>query len=234
MLWRGEIPCHSTKLAGITEALVTAEPRPKTKRSFRPCPACTVTSVRYSRGVMLLDDTLTPVSWRSKPRSFVALMGLYESNFIRLQWLTGALTSLEGQHRSAVAGDCDLLLNVTERSPYTSTLNLTYLLEGEGPESTNAVRYPDMRVRVYHDAHVVEALEWATTHGQPEHSVGNPEKRQGRDAGQPVLKALRSHAERELDQRWARNVMLNKWLEYCVERGHRFSPATRLPAAAES
>jgi uncharacterized protein len=216
MLWRGEIPCHSTKLAGITEALVTAEPRPKTKRSFRPCPACTVTSVRYSRGVMLLDDTLTPVSWRSKPRSFVALMGLYESNFIRLQWLTGALISLEGQHRSAVAGDCDLLLNVTERSPYTSTLNLTYLLEGEGPESTNAVPYPDMRVRVYHDAHVVEALEWAATHGQP------------------VLKALRSHAERELDQRWARNVMLNKWLEYCVERGHRFSAATRLPAAAES
>ena len=165
---------------------------------------------------MLLDDTLTPVSWRSKPRSFVALMGLYESNFIRLQWLTGALTSLQGQHRSAVAGDCDLLLNVTERSPYTSTLNLTYLLEGEGPESTNAVQYPDMRVRVYHDAHVVEALEWAATHGQP------------------VLKALRSHAERELDQRWARNVMLNKWLEYCVERGHRFSSATRLPAAAES
>jgi uncharacterized protein YqiB (DUF1249 family) len=29
-------------------------------------------------------------------------------------------------------------------------------------------------------------------------------------------------------------VMLNKWLEYCVERGHRFSPATRLPATAEA
>jgi len=192
--------------------LATAVRVTRKKHKFRRCPACTVTSVRYSRGVMLLDDTLTPVSWRSKPRSFVALMGLYESNFIRLQWLTGALTSLEGQHRSAVAGDCDLLLNVTERSPYTSTLNLTYLLEGEGPESTNAVQYPDIRVRVYHDAHVVEALEWAATHGQA------------------VLKALRSHAERELDQRWARNVMLNKWLEYCVERGHRFSPATRLPA----
>jgi hypothetical protein len=201
---------------------------------------------------MLLDDTLTPVSWRSKPRSFVALMGLYESNFIRLNWLAGALKSLEGSHRSAVAGDCDLLLNVTERSPYTSTLNLTYLLEGERPEAADAVQYPDMRVRIYHDAHVVEALEWATTHGQPEHSGGipekrqgrdagqpehsggNPEKRQGRDAGQPVLKALRTHAERELDQRWARNVMLNKWLEYCVERGHRFSAATRLPATAQA
>jgi beta-glucosidase len=42
-----------------------------------------------------------------------------------------------------------------------------------------------MRVRIYHDAHLVEALEWATTHGQPERSGGNPEKRQWRDAGQP-------------------------------------------------
>ena len=28
-----------------------------------------------------------------------------------------------------------------------------------------------------------------------------------------------------LAARWARNVMLNKWLEYCVERGHRFGVA---------
>ena len=60
---------------------------------------------------------------------------------------------------------------------------------------------------------VAEAQEWGGTHAQP------------------VLKALRTHAERELDQRWARNVMLNKWLEYCVERGHRFSSATKLAAA---
>jgi len=159
---------------------------------------------------MLLNDTLTPVSWRTKPRSFVALMGLYESNYIRLNWLAGTLSGLDGRHRSAVPGDCDLLLNVTERSPYTSTLNLTYLLEGE---ADHAVQYPDMRVRIYHDAHVVEALEWAAPRN-------------------PVLKALRTHAERELDQRWGRNVMLNKWLEYCVERGHRFSSATRLPADA--
>src|SRR5690606_33119920 len=36
----------------------------------------------------------------------------------------------------------------------------------------------------------------------------------------------------ELDQRWARNMMLNKWLEYCLERGHRFTPATRVAASA--
>jgi uncharacterized protein YqiB (DUF1249 family) len=157
----------------------------------------------------MLNDTLTPVTWRTRPRSFVALMGLYESNYIRLSWLAGELVALDGQHRSVVAEDCDLLLTLTERSPYTTTVNLTYLLPGTDGD----MRFPDMRVRVYHDAHLAEALEWAGTHTQP------------------ILKALRTHAERELDQRWARNVMLNKWLEYCVERGHRFSSATRLIAA---
>ena len=157
----------------------------------------------------MLNDTLTPVTWRARPRSFVALMGLYESNYIRLGWLAGGLVALEGQHRSMVAGDCDLLLTMTDRSPYTSTVNLTYLLPGTNGE----MQFPDMRVRVYHDAHLAEALEWSSTHAQP------------------VLKALRTHAERELDQRWARNVMLNKWLEYCVERGHRFSSATGITAA---
>jgi len=80
----------------------------------------------------MLNDTLTPVTWRARPRSFVALMGLYESNYIRLSWLAGDLVALDGRHRSVVAGDCDLLLTLTERSPYTSTVNLTYLFSDEG------------------------------------------------------------------------------------------------------
>jgi uncharacterized protein len=165
--------------------------------------------VRYSRRV-LIADTQTVVSWRASPRSFVALMGLYESNFIRLRWLAGDLPALSGRRVSVVAGDCDLVLTVTERSPYTSTATLTYLIGGgEGGE-----QYPDMRVRIYHDAHLVEAQQWADGHSTP------------------VLRALRGYAERELDQRWARNMMLNKWLEYCVERGHRFSSQPEVRAGA--
>jgi uncharacterized protein len=155
-----------------------------------------------------MNEALQVGSWRARPRSFVALMGLYESNYIRLHWLAGELSELSGAHRSCVSGDCDLLLTLAERSPYTSTLNLTYVLPGTGvPE-----RFPDMRLRVYHDARLAEALEWADSHQRP------------------LLRALRQNAERELDQRWGRNMMLNKWLEYCVERGHRFSPATRYVA----
>lgn len=128
-------------------------------------------------------DTDIVVSWRSKPRGFVALMGLYESNHFRLQQLAGNLAELRGTVESQVAGDCRLSLSVLERAPYTSELRLTYLL----PD-----RVPDLRLRVYHDADLVEAL--------------GPDKAR----------------ERELGQRWLHNMMLNKWLEYCAERGHQF------------
>jgi uncharacterized protein YqiB (DUF1249 family) len=163
----------------------------------------------------MLNDAVTLVSWRTRPRSFVALMALYESNYVRLGWLAGGLigsvAALSGRHRSVVANDCDLLLSVTERSPYTTTLNLTYHLPAPA-DGALASEYPDMSIRVYHDAHLVEAQEWAGSHPHG------------------VLQALRRRAERELDQRWARNIMLNKWLEYCLERGHRFCPATLIPA----
>ena len=145
----------------------------------------------------MISDALSIVSWRSRPRSFVALMSLYESNYLRLASLAGDLRRLPDARVSRVPDDCDLRLSVTERSPYTTSLDLTYLF---APETT----YPDMRVRIYHDARLVEAQEWASQHDHQ------------------ALKALRGQAERELDQRWARNTMLNKWLEYCIDRGHGF------------
>ncbi len=154
----------------------------------------------------MLNESLTTVSWRARPRTFVALMSLYESNYIRFGWLAGDLTALAGSYRSVVPGDCDLLLTVIGRSPYTTTLNLTYLL----PDSAAARAYPDMGVRLYHDARLAEAQEW----------IASP--------ASAAPKSLRRRMERELGQRWGRNVMLNKWLEYCVERGHRFPPAARI------
>ncbi len=127
-------------------------------------------------------------------------MGLYESNYIRLLRLAGALGGLAGTCRSRVEGDCDLLLTVVERCAYTSILELTYeLLDGNEP-----VRFPQMRLRVYHDARLVEA----------ERCPGSTAEVTFRDGRCP---------ERELHQRWVRNMMLNKWLEYCAERGHRFA-----------
>ena len=150
----------------------------------------------------MLNDALTQVSWRARPRSFVALMSLYESNYIRLGWLAGDLRALRGECRSRIEGDCDLLLAVIEQCAYTSILDLTYEL----PAAPHPVRCPDLRLRVYHDARLVEAEQWSDR------------------MAESALKAVRC-TERELHQRWLRNMMLNKWLEYCADRGHRFAEA---------
>ena len=138
----------------------------------------------------MICETDLPVSWRARPRGFVALMGLYESNFLRFNALAGDLAALPRHGVSVVAGDCELHLTVVERARYTSEARLTYLLPAT-ELSNAALRVPDLRLRVYHDARTVEALP---------------------DGAQ----------ERELHQCWSRNLMLNKWLEYCVERGHHF------------
>lgn len=152
-------------------------------------------------------DVLLPVSWRARPRSFVALMSLYESSFLRLRELCGEPARLEGELVSQVEGDCELVLTVTEQTPYTTALQLTYLLPAEAgaTDPSALVRFPDVEIRVYADARLAEARRWA------------PEARH------PALRDLRRQLDRELDQRWAMNVMLNKWLEYCLERGHRFT-----------
>ena len=47
------------------------------------------------------DEVLLPVSWRARPRSFVALMSLYESNYIRLRTLCdGDPARLTGARRN--------------------------------------------------------------------------------------------------------------------------------------
>ena len=177
----------------------------------------------------MLNESLTPVSWRARPRSFVALMSLYESNYVRLGWLAGELAALEGEYRSRTEFECELVLTVLENSRYTTTLNLTYLLPRSLPGGLPAEvsrelpqaflprnagdfeRLPDIQVRVYHDAHLAEAQDL----GVSERSAA---------AAARVRAPMRVIPERELGLRWQRNMMLNKWLEYCVERGHRFRP----------
>ncbi|AMN47230.1 hypothetical protein ACG33_09005 [Steroidobacter denitrificans] len=154
---------------------------------------------------MLVDafetDTNCPVSWQARSRSFVSLMTLYESNHIRLSWLAPQLHSVCEPQVSRVEGDCPLHLALEDRSRYTTTLRLTYIFEDEAGPAAD----PDVRIRIYHDARLAEAQSCVRWH------------RHG------LLESIRSRLARDMDERWMRNIMLNKWLEYCVERGHRFA-----------
>ena len=157
----------------------------------------------------MLCETDIVVSWRSRPRGFAALMSLYESNYLRLRQLAGEPALLSGTLMSRVHGDCELQLSVTEHMRYTSTLALTYLLPQEAAGALQ--RLPDLSLRVYHDARLLEVEVL-----QPLHNVRTAQLAEARLARCPT-------GERELHQRWMRNMMLNKWLEYCADRGHRFT-----------
>lgn len=154
----------------------------------------------------LPTDTGCAVSWRARPASFVSLMSLYESNYIRLGWLIEDVSSVEGRVISSVDGDCPLHLKVEERSRYTTTLTLTYIFEHE----MESLADPDLQIRVYHDARLAEVQSCARWHRHA------------------ILESIRSGLARALGERWLRNIMLNKWLDYCVERGHRFGAAPAL------
>jgi hypothetical protein len=152
-------------------------------------------------------DSLCVTSWRARPVSFVSLMTLYESNYIRLRALAGDVRRLSGRVVSRSATDLDLHLEAIEHCPYTTVLRLTYLFD----EPAGPAAEPDLEVRVYHDARLAEASRCA------------------RSARHPALATLRSRLPSELGERWLRNMLLNKWLDYCAERGHRFvaTPGTR-------
>lgn len=136
----------------------------------------------------------------TQPGSFTALMHLYESNYLRLHWLLEELDDLPVRQWSRPAGDLPLCLELLESSAYTTTLRLTYFFD-EGGEP---VADPDLTIRVYHDAGLAEAM--ACTRQHLHHA----------------LRRFDTAPGDELGRRWARNNMLNKWLEYCHDHGHRF------------
>ena len=149
---------------------------------------------------MLLDSRLVPETIIT-PRSFVGLMSVYESNYLRLKHLIPDLERLDGCFRSRVAGDCDLHVEIMERSRYTVTLSLTYYFDSED----GRIADPDLLVRAYLDGQLAEAMSLGRLDGDHRHAE---------------LRRLVVAHQRELDARWTRNVVLNKWLDYLIEHGH--------------
>jgi uncharacterized protein YqiB (DUF1249 family) len=146
---------------------------------------------------MLLDSQLVPETI-VRPKSFVGLMALYESNFLRLLRILPDIDRLDGCFRSRVAGDCDLYVEIIETSRYTVTLSLTYQLATDDGVLVD----PDMMVRVYLDGQQAEVL-----------AIGEAQRH-------AALRRLAFEQREELDRRWRCNIILNKWLEYLSDQGH--------------
>jgi uncharacterized protein YqiB (DUF1249 family) len=123
---------------------------------------------------------------------------MYESNYLRLRHLIPELERIDGCYRSRVAGDCELFVDILERCRYTVTLSLTYYFDGDD----GRVADPDMTVRAYLDGQLAEAMSLCGHHRHAE------------------LRRLAKAHRAELNARWKRNVVLNKWLEYLTDQGH--------------
>ena len=161
--------------------------------------------------MQVYDDSLILPQCAYQPGSFTGLMTLYESNYIKLVSLVEPLRGHKPKPItkpliSVSPRDCDLHLRPVSSEPYTTTLKLTYWFEAENGEP---VADPDLMVRVYHDARLVEAVRASDAHY---HHVLR--QLAAEDSG-----AVHSF---ELDRRWKNNVMLNKWLDYLLDMGHRF------------
>ncbi len=140
----------------------------------------------------------------ARPRSFTGLMALYESNYRRFVRLVPE-TDLPFEHAVSHGQDRRLYLRVLERCRYTTTVHLTYWFgEGKGAQAD-----PDLRLRVYRDAQLAEAI------------YCDAQSRYAALAGVP-------HIDDEvLAAQWPRNLLLNKWLAYCLQQGHSFGGAHR-------
>ena len=125
-------------------------------------------------------------------------MALYESNFLRLLQVVPEIERLDGYYKSRVAGDCDLHLEIIERSRYTITLSLSYFFYEEDVRIAD----PDMKIRIYLDGRLAEAMQV------------------GKGYRHPALRRMSRTSSMELGARWRRNMLLNKWLDYLVDQGH--------------
>ncbi|HKJ50701.1 MAG TPA: DUF1249 domain-containing protein, partial [Gammaproteobacteria bacterium] len=96
----------------------------------------------------------------------------------------------------------DLFLSITQRCRYTTMMRMTYRFEGDG----DVLFEPDLHLKVYHDARVVEVQQL-----------------QSRSRGPLYLADL-------IEQKWMMNRFLYKWLGYCLYQGHYFQPMQHLKA----
>jgi len=148
---------------------------------------------------MLIDLAPVRKGRAANARSFSGLMELYEQNYIRLRNIAPDLC-IADEMISSVPAHHDLYMSITERCKYTTMLSLTYRFE----ESGEHLFEPDLQLKMYHDARVVEVLQL-----------------QSRSEGPFYLSEL-------IEQKWRMNRFLYKWLGYCLHQGHYFHPMQRL------
>ncbi|HKT32096.1 MAG TPA: DUF1249 domain-containing protein [Gammaproteobacteria bacterium] len=159
----------------------------------------------------MLIETAGPGMRVVQARSFAGLMTLYAANHASLRQLLGDLRALPSTLVSSSPTDLRIYLRVGARSRYTTSVRMTYWLNVSGDRCPT----PDLELRIYHDARLVEALN---CHEQPAAASAD------RNTATPRSELLR---------RWSLNMLLRKWLEHCLDHRHCFDePQAQLAGVA--
>lgn len=150
----------------------------------------------FSRKIMLIKK-LPSFICTPQPRSFAALMEMYELNYIRLRRLCGDIKGLQDTNISYQTDIIPVQLNIIDRASHTTTIFLTYLFSDK--------QRPDLRIRVYHDSKQAEVISRACQ------LVGLKNRMWQQDPSDSLLQC-----------RWRLNRFLYKWLGYLQKQGHAF------------
>ena len=140
-----------------------------------------------------------------KPKSLTSLIDLNEGVYMRLRKLIPNLGSIEKDAVSHVYGYMSLHLSIVERSQYTTSFILTYHFNADSSVKTRQQLEPNLLIRMYHDAHLAEAVS--------AHMSASQLMKHGMPAKTRIAK-------------WQLNRFLFKWLGYSLRQGHSFAERT--------
>ena len=131
------------------------------------------------------------------------------SNYQKLLTLIPALPTLKDSVANVVAQEGWLHVAVLERSVYTLTIELSQCFRRQVED----LQQPGLKIRVYLDVQLVEVLS---------------------DQDRAEVSAVYKDAGRSHDimiYKWRLNYFFQKWLDYCLYKGYRFTAPVALPMA---
>jgi len=146
---------------------------------------------------MIYDHEIIPQA-NAQPNSFVGLMALYESNFLKLMELIPGIKNFENSQIMAAAGEYNIYLVVFERTKYTISFSMSYIFESQNDTYIE----PNIKVKLYFDGSLAEVL-----------SINEKQNKN-------ELMRLMNQNKGIVSALWKKNIIFNKWLDYLLDKSY--------------
>ena len=135
-----------------------------------------------------------------RPNSFIGLMTLYESNYLKLFNLIPNFIDLDGVSIASTLNENDILLTIDEKTKHTIAFSISYIFE----DSLGIEFEPNMKVSVYLDGKLAQV---SSINEDKNNSVFN--------------KIAHSHSD-IINLLWRNNMIFNKWLDHIDDKKYYF------------